>query len=57
MLVQLAREKFGSDAAEELTSVLREAAHQARLSAVARELLSTATADEFVARIRRVLAE
>ena len=57
ILVQLAREKFGSHAAEQLSPVVHQDPDPARLSAVASALLASVTADEFAARIRTLSPE
>lgn len=54
MLGQLVRQKFGPEAAQELSLLLGQEPDSGRLSVAARALLESATAQELLARIRRL---
>lgn len=54
MLGQLIRQKFGPEAAQELSLLLGQEPDSGRLSLAARALLESATAEELLARIRRL---
>lgn len=57
MLAQLVREKFGPEAADELTSLIGRGTGSARLTMAASALLESATAEEFLARLRRSFSD
>ena len=52
MLCQLVRERFGPELAEDLSSLLGRVSDSERMSVAARAVLESATAEEFLARIR-----
>ena len=54
MLMQLVREKFGPETAEELSSLLDRVSESGEMSVAARAVLESATAEELLRRIRRL---
>ena len=52
MLMQLVREKFGPETAEELSSLLDRVSESGEMSVAARAVLESATAEELLRRIR-----